>query len=71
MKTVTKAEFADFILNYPGHITTSITGICEPMARLYMDGDKLVAIVHLFENYPKGEGAYTWEPNTYKLAEPS
>jgi hypothetical protein len=38
------------------------------MARLYMDGDKLVGIVHLFENYPKDEGPYTWERNTYKLA---
>lgn len=71
MRYVTKAEFADFLLNYPGNITTSVTGICEPMARLYHDGEKLVGIVHLFENYPRGEGPYTWSPNTYKLIDPS
>ena len=68
MKPVTKTEFDTFIAAYPGQITTSIADICDPLARLYMDGDKLVGIVHLFENYPKGEGPHTWEPNTYKLA---
>ena len=43
----------------------------DPMARLYHYGDKLVGIVHLYENCPKGEGPYTWERNTYKLADPS
>jgi hypothetical protein len=69
MKYVTKEEFAQFLLDYPRQLTTSITGICEPMARLYHDGDKMVGTVHLFENYPKGEGPYTWGPNTFKLVD--
>jgi hypothetical protein len=78
MKEVSKAEFDDFIKNYPSQLEKNVITFCEPPALTYNDFSdgkewpkSIVAKVDLYESFPKErEGQdYGWAPNRYYIVQ--